>query len=66
MPKLCPDCKKPLEHVCSCGSSSYFCNHCNQLVSRKRVIEPDDEAGSEPSFAKSTNNEQKPNRSVKS
>ena len=66
MPKLCPDCKNMLEQLCACGSSSYFCNHCNLLVSRKRVLEPEDEAIKEPTIATSTNNEQKTNRSVKS
>lgn len=36
---LCPDCLKSVEVVIACGCRDYFCNHCNQLVSKKRVIE---------------------------
>lgn len=34
---VCPDCKKPLEKVVACGCTDYFCNHCNQLVSKSRL-----------------------------
>ncbi|WP_336884827.1 zinc-ribbon domain-containing protein [Reinekea blandensis] len=39
MKLLCPDCLKAVEVIKACGCRDYFCNHCNQLVSKKRVIE---------------------------
>ena len=36
---VCPDCLKPVEVIIACGCKDYFCNHCNQLVSKKRVID---------------------------
>ncbi|UXY17159.1 zinc ribbon domain-containing protein [Chitiniphilus purpureus] len=35
----CPDCSRPLEVLKSCGASSYFCNHCNELKGSARVRE---------------------------
>jgi hypothetical protein len=43
MAKLCPTCRTELEHLRSCGSASFFCNTCNELVSRKKVIDTDTE-----------------------
>ena len=34
---LCPDCGKPIEVLKACGATNYFCNHCNELKSSKRV-----------------------------
>lgn len=39
MSKLCPDCKNPVEILKACGCRDYFCNHCNQMVSKSRVID---------------------------
>ncbi|MBE9608667.1 YfgJ family double zinc ribbon protein [Chitinilyticum piscinae] len=33
----CPDCGKPLEVMKACGAIQYFCPHCNELKSGKRV-----------------------------
>ncbi|SIR42731.1 zinc-ribbons [Aeromonas sp. RU39B] len=33
----CPDCGEPLERLKACGAVDYFCNRCNQLVSKSRV-----------------------------
>ena len=33
----CPDCGKPVEVLMACGAKSYFCNHCNELKSSKRI-----------------------------
>ena len=34
----CPDCSSKLEEISGCGSVSYFCNKCNLLISRKRIL----------------------------
>jgi transcription initiation factor TFIIIB Brf1 subunit/transcription initiation factor TFIIB len=34
----CPDCKSELEVISACGSVSYFCNKCNLLISKKRIL----------------------------
>lgn len=34
----CPDCHNELEAIKACGCNDYFCNHCNQLVSKKRML----------------------------
>ncbi len=39
MTLLCPDCKNPVEVLKACGCNDYFCNHCNQLVSKRKVID---------------------------
>jgi hypothetical protein len=36
---ICPDCLNPVETIKACGCRDYFCNHCNQLVSKRRVVE---------------------------
>lgn len=37
---ICPEChQKEVERLDACGASSYFCNHCKQLISSKRIIE---------------------------
>lgn len=38
---ICPDCHQPVEEIKACGCRDYFCNHCNQLVSKRRVIDAD-------------------------
>lgn len=38
---VCPDCKNPVEIIKACGCRDYFCNHCNQLVSKRKVIDLD-------------------------
>ncbi|MFA9396720.1 MAG: zinc-ribbon domain-containing protein [Clostridiaceae bacterium] len=38
----CPDCKKELERISACGSVSYFCNNCNKLISRSKMLSKDD------------------------
>ncbi|WP_414479166.1 zinc-ribbon domain-containing protein [Reinekea sp.] len=37
MMHLCPDCQQPLELLMACGCRDYFCNQCQQLVSKGRV-----------------------------
>ena len=37
----CPDCKSQLEELSACGSVSYFCNKCNLLISKKRILTED-------------------------
>lgn len=39
MNPLCPDCLNPVEVIKACGCRDYFCNHCNQLVSKRRAID---------------------------
>ncbi len=39
---VCPDCLKPVEIIKACGCRDYFCNHCNQLVSKSRVLDLDE------------------------
>lgn len=34
----CPECKSKLEKISGCGSIGYFCNKCNKLISRKRIL----------------------------
>jgi len=34
----CPNCRSELEEISSCGSVGYFCNKCNELISRKRIL----------------------------
>lgn len=38
MKHLCPDCRHEVEVIKACGCRDFFCNHCNQLVSKRRVI----------------------------
>lgn len=45
MSLLCPDCNNPVETIIACGCKDYFCNSCNQMVSKRRVI--DTEAAAE-------------------
>lgn len=41
----CPDCLNDVEIIKACGCTDYFCNHCNQLVSkRKAIVENEDAA----------------------
>ena len=44
----CPDCKSQLEELSACGSVSYFCNKCNLLISRKRIL-TEEQINEEPS-----------------
>ncbi|WP_043648339.1 YfgJ family double zinc ribbon protein [Chitinilyticum litopenaei] len=37
-PLPCPDCGKPLDVMKACGATQYFCPHCNELKSGKRVL----------------------------
>jgi Protein of unknown function (DUF1407). len=39
---FCPDCLSELEEISGCGSVSYFCNKCNCLISKKRILPEDD------------------------
>jgi len=41
MTHLCPDCHQPLELLLACGCRDYFCNQCQQLVSKGRVVHLD-------------------------
>ncbi|WP_084282230.1 YfgJ family double zinc ribbon protein [Deefgea rivuli] len=41
---LCPDCGKAIEVLMACGAKSYFCNHCNELKSSKRIQAANPEA----------------------
>lgn len=34
----CPECNLKLEKIVGCGSVGYFCNKCNKLVSKKRIL----------------------------
>ncbi|MFM2476269.1 zinc ribbon domain-containing protein [Celerinatantimonas sp. MCCC 1A17872] len=34
----CPQCEQPLEVLKACGAVDYFCNHCNELKSKRQVI----------------------------
>lgn len=38
----CPKCNSQLEEIAACGSVSYFCNHCNELVSRSQMLKEED------------------------
>ncbi|MDF2614391.1 MAG: hypothetical protein K0S71_2177 [Clostridia bacterium] len=38
----CPTCKKEVEVLEACGSSSYFCNNCKKLISSKAILEEQD------------------------
>ncbi|TCS43787.1 zinc-ribbon domain-containing protein [Reinekea marinisedimentorum] len=39
MAKLCPKCNSELEELRACGAVNYFCNSCNELVSKRSVID---------------------------
>lgn len=34
----CPECKSEVECIKGCGSTGYFCNKCNKLISSKVVL----------------------------
>ncbi|MGL5378456.1 YfgJ family double zinc ribbon protein [Clostridium sp.] len=39
---ICPECgKQEVEEMNACGASNYFCNHCKRLISRSRIIYPE-------------------------
>lgn len=38
---LCPDCQRPLEVLVACACRDYFCNQCQQLVSKGRIVQLD-------------------------
>ncbi len=42
MKLLCPKCHLEVEVIKACGCRDYFCNHCNELVSKSKVIEQPD------------------------
>ena len=58
MKSLCPDCLKPVEVIKACGCRDYFCNHCNQLVSKRRVIQ--EEASGQPQKSQLSDVEARP------
>lgn len=33
----CPKCNTELERVKACGAVDFFCNHCNELVSKRQA-----------------------------
>lgn len=33
----CPKCDSELEKLVACGAANYFCNRCNELVSRSKA-----------------------------
>ncbi len=37
MEPYCPDCDEKLQFCAKCGQS-YFCNKCNGIISRRRII----------------------------
>jgi len=37
--KFCPNCKSQLEVLNACGARDFFCPKCNQLISKKKVLE---------------------------
>lgn len=39
----CPDCGHEVEVIKACGCRDFFCNHCNQLVSKRRVVQESEE-----------------------
>lgn len=38
MTYYCPECGKVIECIRGCGSTGYFCNNCNKLISSKAVL----------------------------
>ena len=38
----CPKCNHEVEVIKACGCQDYFCNHCNELVSKSKVIKESD------------------------
>ncbi len=43
MPKFyCPKCQSVLEEHNSCGSVSFFCDTCKELVSRSKMLSEED------------------------
>ncbi|PJC86222.1 DNA ligase [Vibrio sp. HA2012] len=34
---FCPKCNAELEKLVACGAANYFCNTCNELVSRSQA-----------------------------
>ena len=34
----CPDCSAEMEKLQACGAASYFCDICNELKSKSRVV----------------------------
>ncbi|NDL68196.1 zinc-ribbon domain-containing protein [Anaerotalea alkaliphila] len=51
----CPKCGNVLEKVEGCGSVSYLCDHCKELVSRSKVVSEEEHAAK----AKAKEQEQK-------
>lgn len=35
----CPECSSKLEKIEGCGSISYFCKKCCKLISKKRILD---------------------------
>jgi hypothetical protein len=38
MNQCCPKCNHELEVIRACGCQDYFCNHCNELVSKRKAV----------------------------
>ncbi|MDV3428010.1 MAG: zinc ribbon domain-containing protein [Bacillota bacterium] len=38
----CPECFSELTEISGCGSVSYFCDKCNCLISKKKIISESD------------------------
>ncbi|WP_320046444.1 zinc ribbon domain-containing protein [uncultured Ilyobacter sp.] len=35
---LCDKCGKEVEILAACGSTQFFCDHCNELKSKKTIV----------------------------
>lgn len=35
---ICPKCTTILERVQACGAVDFFCNHCNELISKRQAV----------------------------
>lgn len=38
MTYYCPECGNEVECIQGCGSTGYFCNKCNKLISSKAIL----------------------------
>lgn len=34
---ICPKCVNELERIQACGAVDFFCNHCNEMISKRQA-----------------------------
>lgn len=35
---FCPKCENKIQKLQACGATQFFCDHCNELVSKSKVL----------------------------